>query len=147
MIRAKLIFIYTVLIVFVAVAIVGMLGAMGIVPISNLAIVSALLGPVIGIVATVANAKHIFDDPDAVTNIKREIADKEIDRKKNFADFELQRHQQESRTKNEYEAKIKHLEAEVSRWQRTALSKQNGPKITGIRPVPGSARTMPHKDE
>ena len=147
MLRAKLIFIYTVLTVFVAVSIVGILGAIGIVPISNIAIVSALLGPVIGIVATVSNAKHIFEDPDAVVKIKQEHADAMLERQKQSAEEEIERQkksaaaylqlqQHDTRTKNEYEAKIKHLEAEVSRWQRTALSNQNRPRTISARPVP-----------
>ena len=141
MLRAKIIFVYTVLGVFVAVSIVGILGATGVIPISSMAVVSALLGPVIGIVATVANAKHIFDDPEAVVNIKREHAELELQRKIQADDSEVERRQRERRFKAAYDSRIKQLEAEVSRWKQVAVSNQDRPKA--ISPIaPGSATTQ-----
>ena len=141
MLQAKIIFIYTVLGVFVAVSIVGIFGATGTIPISSMAVVSALLGPVIGIVATVANAKHIFDDPEAVVNIKREHAELELQRKIQADDSEVERRQRERRFKAVYDSRIKQLEAEVSRWKQAAVVNQDRPKACAPL-APGSATTQ-----
>ena len=72
MIREKKVFVYTILAVFVIVAGVGVLGAVGWLRITDSAIVTAILGPCLGIVVALLNAKHVFDDPEAITKLKEE---------------------------------------------------------------------------
>lgn len=84
MIRAKLIFIYTVLAVFVATFLIGVLAAWGLIQITGAA-VSVLIGPsLLGIVATLIRAKHIFDDPEAITKLKQEQFDAILNLKRQF---------------------------------------------------------------
>lgn len=73
--RAKITFIYAVIAVFIGVSTVGILAALGVINMPSAATAGALIGPCIGIVATLVQAKHMFDDPDAVRKIKEEHHD------------------------------------------------------------------------
>ena len=82
MILAKLIFIYTVLGVFVAISATGILAAWGVIQLPATTIASAFIAPCLGIVATMIQAKHIFDDPEAVKKLKEEQFDAELTTKR-----------------------------------------------------------------
>jgi hypothetical protein len=72
---AKIIFIYTALGVFVAIAATGILSAFGAINLPRASITTAFIGPCLGIVAAVLNAKHLFDDPDAIKKLREEHAE------------------------------------------------------------------------
>lgn len=75
MTRAKTIFIYCTLGVFVATAVVGICAAIGLIKLVELPTAAALLTPCISAVIALINAKHLFDDPEAITKLKHEQHD------------------------------------------------------------------------
>lgn len=69
---AKLVFIYSAIAVFLCFSLIGALGAFGKIDISGWATAAAIIGPCLGIVSAAIGAQHIFNDPDAMLELKAE---------------------------------------------------------------------------
>ncbi len=67
---AKIAFIWSIIAVFVAVSNIGILGALGKLEMKGWEAALVLLGPCLGIVASALSAKHLFDDPDAICELR-----------------------------------------------------------------------------
>lgn len=72
---AKLIFIYTAIAVFVATTITGILGAIGYIQFPPNSSAVTLVASCVGLVVTVLKAKHLFEDSEAVSELKQEQLD------------------------------------------------------------------------
>jgi len=125
---------------------IGLAGIFRFIDLQPEQVTAALIGPILGVIVAVFQGKHIFEDSESIFQLNRKLCDQELEFKKRFSDYELQRDKKDAdaelqRQKKALElqktndARIKNLEAEVSRWQRTALSNQNRPKTTSIRPA------------
>jgi len=156
MIRAKLIFIYTVISVFIGVSTVGILAACGVIKMPDVATAAALIGPCLGIVSTVVAAKHIFEDPEAMTKLKQEHYDAELSAnrttEKRVADAvarertsAAQQHQRDQQAHAALHTENQQLKLQLQKSQAEVVHQQHlvaTYKPKQINPASGSARTQ-----
>ena len=166
MIRAKIIAIYAFVGVFVAIAITGLLGAFHVITLPEAVMASAFIGPCLGIITAAFNAKHLFEDPEAVTELKHKHADEilaltashaereaqsakassereaqSVARERTAAAQQQQRDQQAlavAKTENaQLKIELQKKQTEIERQQRMVAAYKPKP----ISPAPGSAST------
>ncbi len=111
---AKLAFIYSTIVVFLCFSTIGALGAFGKIEISGWATAAAIIGPILAIVSAAIGAKHIFDDPDAITELKGEHAEKIRDMEHGHADFVAERVAAERETESKHRGEVAKLQAEIA---------------------------------
>jgi hypothetical protein len=120
-------------------ALLGVAGMIGWLTLDRAVAVTAIVAPCLGAAGVIYGAKHIFEDPEAVTKLKTQHATAILDLEKKLRDAEANWQKKESQLHEHHAAEIKTLKSQVSEWQRTALANQKKPQVTGIRPIGGSA--------
>jgi hypothetical protein len=147
MTKAKIVFIYSAISVFIAFALVGALGAFGVVTLSGEATVAAIVGPCLGIVVSVLSAKHLFNDPEAITKLKDEHADeiRALKHKHSDAVAENEKLQQTiAELKAAHAEETKKLKADNVKYISDQANRPRAPRSLGQTLIAsGSARTYP----
>ena len=172
MIRAKIFAIYAFVGVFVAIAITGLLGVFHVITLPEAVMASAFIGPCLGIITAAFNAKHLFEDPEAVTELKHKHTDEMLSLKASHAEREAQsakassereaqvvareraaatqQQQRDQQTlailqaeNQQLKVELQKKQMEVERQQRIAAARQ--PKRP--MPAPGSATQIRRVDE
>ena len=113
MIRAKIFAIHAFVVVFIAIALTGLCGAFGVVTLSDTVMATAFIGPCLGIITAALNAKHLFEDPEAITTLKQEHHDEILRLKALHAEDKSQVATSNAASKEEDSKKIKSLQQEV----------------------------------
>ncbi|OYV05287.1 MAG: hypothetical protein CFE26_12360, partial [Verrucomicrobiales bacterium VVV1] len=111
---AKLAFIYSTIVVFLCFSAIGALGAFSVIKIDGWATAAAIIGPILAIVSAAIGAKHIFDDPEAITELKAEHAQKIRGMEHGHSDFVAERVAAERETESNHRGEVAKLQAEIA---------------------------------
>lgn len=153
---AKLAFIYSTIVVFLCFSAIGALGAFGKIEISGWATAAAIIGPILAIVSAAIGAKHIFDDPEAITELKgshaeevRHLQHQQADMKAHYeqllAQVEAHFAQELSKKDSDYNAlavsAIDEKKLRIEAQRKLAEIRNAGKRPMGSMIAPGSAHT------
>ena len=123
MTRAKLVFIYTIVIGYALMFVIGVCASVGWFHINTSVTLTLFITPSVGIITALIQAKHMFDDPEAIKKLKQEHLDEVFALKQSQAEREAQLRQA-------YEAETAKLNAENEKLKAELQKKQS--EIQGL---------------
>ena len=121
---AKLAFIYSTIVVFLCFSAIGALGAFSVIKIDGWATAAAIIGPILAIVSAAIGAKHIFDDPEAITELKAEHAETIRAMEHGHADFVAERVAHERNMQAKHAQAIAAKDAEINAANVSAINEK-----------------------
>lgn len=120
----KIAFIWVAIFVFLGFSSLGALGAFGVIEISNWSTAAAIVGPCIGICASVIGAKHLFNDPDATTELKGSHAEQVRTLEHQHADTITELEKSHGELKANFEERLAEKDAEINEFSISAINEK-----------------------